>query len=159
MTITDALIGAAVGFLIVWVPFDLLYRKIRGKVGMALGDAKLLALAGAWFGWGGALFVLGAGAIQGSVVAIATLLIRGKIEEPEAVRAEREAIRQELLAMSPEEREAAEKELAEDPLAEEAEEGAGQARVAFGPFLVLATLECLLFGRELLATYMSWIDA
>ncbi|HLM74640.1 MAG TPA: prepilin peptidase [Polyangiaceae bacterium] len=160
MSFTDALLGAAVGFGIVWLPFIVLYPKIRGgKVGMGLGDAKLLMLAGAWFGWGGALFVLGAGAIQGTVVALVTLLARGKIEEPEAVREEREAIQRELEEMSPEEREEAEKELALDPLADEPGEGIGQARLAFGPFLVLATLEVLLFGRDLLGVYFAWLES
>ncbi|WP_437927114.1 prepilin peptidase [Sorangium sp. So ce291] len=160
MGFADALLGAAVGFAIVWLPFVVIYPRIRGgRVGMGLGDAKLLMLAGAWFGWGGALFVLGAGAVQGSLVAIAMLLLRGSIEEPEAVRLEREQIRAELAEMSPEERAAAEEELAQDPLAEEPGEGFGQARIAFGPFLALATLEYLLVGRDVLDAYLSWIDA
>ncbi|WP_437604370.1 prepilin peptidase [Sorangium sp. So ce590] len=160
MGFTDALLGAAIGFAVVWLPFVVLYPRIRGgRVGMGLGDAKLLMLAGAWFGWGGALFVLGAGAVQGSIVAIGMLLVRGSIEEPEAVRLEREQIRAELAAMSPEERAAAEKEIAQDPLAEAPGEGFGQARIAFGPFLALATLECLLVGRDVLDAYFSWIDA
>lgn len=153
----DALIGAASGFLIVWLPFVVVYPRIRGNVGMGLGDAKLLMLAGAWFGWLGAIVVLCAGAVQGTVAAIVTLLVRGKIEEPEAVRKEREEIRAELEKMSPEERAEAEKELAEDPLAEEAGEGLGQARMPFGPFLVLATLEFLFFGKKALEAYVAWI--
>ena len=70
----------------------------------------------------------------------------GKIEEPEAVRLEREELERELENATPEERAEIEKELAGDPLLEEAEEGVGKARIAFGPFLVLATLELLLFG-------------
>jgi len=42
---------------------------------------------------------------------------------------------------------------------EEAGEGVGQARMAFGPFLALATLECLLLGRDILGAYLAWIDA
>jgi leader peptidase (prepilin peptidase)/N-methyltransferase len=159
MSFIDALVGAAVGFVVVWLPFMVIYPKVRGgKVGMGLGDAKLLMLAGAWFGWGGALFVLGAGAIQGTLFAIMTLLLQGKIEEPEAVKAEREAIRAELAEMSPEERAEAEKELAEDPLADEPGEGFGQARIAFGPFLILATLEFLLIGRDVIGAYIAWIE-
>lgn len=160
MAFVDALLGAAVGFAVVWLPFVVIYPKIRGgRAGMGLGDAKLLGLAGAWFGWGGALFVLGAGAVQGTLVAIGLLLARGKIEEPEAVRQEREQMRTELAAMSEEERAEAEKELAEDPLHEEPGEGFGQARLAFGPFLALATLECLLIGRDVMGSYLAWIDA
>jgi leader peptidase (prepilin peptidase)/N-methyltransferase len=60
--------------------------------------------------------------------------------------------------MTPAERAEAEKELAEDPLADEPEGGLGGARIAFGPFLSLATIECLFVGRETIASYFSWID-
>lgn len=159
MSYLDALIGAVVGFVIVWLPFVVIYPRLRGgRVGMGLGDAKLLVLAGAWFGWSGALFVLGAGAVQGTLTAIAVLLVRGRIEEPEAVREERARLQAELEAMSEEERAEAEQELALDPLAEEPGEGFGQARMAFGPFLALATLEFLLFGRDVLGAYLAWIE-
>jgi leader peptidase (prepilin peptidase)/N-methyltransferase len=158
LAFTDALLGAAVGFGIIWLPFVVIYPKIRGRVGMGLGDAKLLMLAGAWFGWSGALFVLGAGAVQGTIAAIVTLLFGGKLDEPEAVRREREELKKEMESLSPEERAELEKELAHDPLAEEAGEGLGQARIAFGPFLILATLEQLLLGRNVLDLYLDWVD-
>ena len=158
LSFLESLLGAAAGFGIVWIPFVVLYSKIRGKVGMGMGDAKLLALAGAWFGWGGALLILGAGAIQGTIATLVVLLFRGKIEEPEAVKREREEIQKELDVMSPEDRAAAEKELAEDPLSEEAGEGVGQARIAFGPFLILATIECLLLGRDVPGLFLAWLD-
>lgn len=158
MTFIDSLLGAGVGFAVVFVPFVVIYPLVRGGAGMGLGDAKLLMLAGAWFGWVGAIIVLCAGAVQGTLAAVGTLLVRGKIEEPEAVRKEREEIRAELEKMSREERAEAEKELAKDPLMEEAGEGVGQMRMAFGPFLVLATIEFLLFGRQFLEVYVSWVS-
>jgi leader peptidase (prepilin peptidase)/N-methyltransferase len=159
MRFVDSLIGGAVGFVIIWLPFVVIYPRLRGRAGMGQGDARLVMLAGAWFGWQGTLFVLGAGAIQGTLVAVPLLLFKGRIEEPEAVKQEREERRRELETMSPEERAEAEKELAEDPLAEEAGPGLGQARMAFGPFLVLATIECLLFGREWIMAYLSFVGA
>ncbi|MET0795645.1 MAG: prepilin peptidase, partial [Polyangiaceae bacterium] len=80
-TFTDSLLGAALGFLLVWLPFDFLYGKLRGMPGMGLGDAKLVMLAGAWFGWQGALFALLGGAVQATVVALAVYLARGRIDE------------------------------------------------------------------------------
>jgi leader peptidase (prepilin peptidase)/N-methyltransferase len=157
MPYRDALLGAAVGFVVVWLPFVVVYPRLRGRVGMGLGDAKLLMLAGAWLGWPGALLVLGAGAVQGTLAAVVLMIAnKGKIAEPEAVQREREEIRRELEQMPPEERAEAEKELAADPLAEEAGEGLGQQRIAFGPFLSLAILESLFFGREVLRTYFGW---
>lgn len=152
LAFTDSLIGAAVGFGIVWLPFDFLYRKIRGKTGMAMGDAFLVMLAGAWFGWKGALFALMAGALQGTLFAIAAMIFGGKIEEPEAVRQEREEILAEIAALpTEEERQEAMREYEEsDPLAKEAGDGAMQARLAFGPFLCLAILEYMFFGQLLM---------
>src|SRR5690606_30069447 len=48
LSFMDAAIGGALGFVIVWLPFDVLYRQLRGHPGMGLGDAKLLMLAGVW---------------------------------------------------------------------------------------------------------------
>jgi leader peptidase (prepilin peptidase)/N-methyltransferase len=151
----ESLLGAAVGFAAVWLPFDLLHRLVRGKTGMGLGDAKLVMLAGAWFGWQGALFALLAGAIQATVTVGIVLLFGGKLDEPEAVKQERAELEQELAQASPEERAAIEAELAGDPLAAEPEEGLGKARIAFGPFLILATLELLVFGDAILAELRS----
>ncbi len=149
-SLLESLIGAAAGFLIVWLPFDLLYRKLRGTPGMGLGDAKLLALAGAWFGVQGAIFALLAGAVQATIVTLVLLLVRGRIDEPEAVVAEREEMQQLLARTDGAEREALERELALDPLAEAPEQGIGRARLAFGPFLCVAIIEYLFFGEIVL---------
>jgi leader peptidase (prepilin peptidase) / N-methyltransferase len=147
----ESLLGAAVGFGVVWLPFDLLHRLLRGKPGMGLGDAKLVMLAGAWFGWQGALFTLLAGAIQATLTVVSVYAFGGKLEEPEAVKLERAELEAELAQATPEERAAIEAELAGDPLADEPGDGFGKARLAFGPFLVLAALELLVFGDFILA--------
>src|SRR5262249_2148726 len=38
---SDVLLGAAVGFVGVWLPFVVGYKALRGRAGMGLGDAKL----------------------------------------------------------------------------------------------------------------------
>lgn len=157
MTFLESLLGAALGFAIVWLPLVKLYPLIRGRPGMGAGDAWLLMLAGAWFGWKGALFILGAGAIQGTLVAVPMLLFKGRIEEPPEVVREREEAKREIEKLTGEARAAAEKELAEDPLADEPDPGFGASRIAFGPFLALATIEFLLVGKDLLGAYMAWI--
>ncbi|MES1188400.1 MAG: prepilin peptidase [Myxococcales bacterium] len=156
---SQSLLGAAVGFAIVWLPFDLLHRLLRGRPGMGLGDAKLVMLAGAWFGWQGALFTLLAGSLQATLAVLAIYLVRGQIDEPEAVKQERAELEQELARATPEERAVIEAELALDPLAGEPEAGFGKARIAFGPFLVLGVLELLVFGgfirEELVGTLLG----
>jgi leader peptidase (prepilin peptidase)/N-methyltransferase len=107
-------------------------------------------LAGAWFGAGGAAFVLFAGAIQGTLGALLILLVKGKIEEPEAVRADRAELKR---AAGEGDVEAA-KILADDPLGDDPQgHGLGQARLPFGPFLILACLEWLFASEWILAAY------
>jgi leader peptidase (prepilin peptidase)/N-methyltransferase len=48
--IWDHVIGAAAGF-IGFAALAALYRRLRGRDGLGLGDAKLLAVSGAWLGW------------------------------------------------------------------------------------------------------------
>jgi leader peptidase (prepilin peptidase)/N-methyltransferase len=51
-TLPDHVIGAAVGFA-AFALLALVYRRLRGRDGLGLGDAKLLAAAGAWLTWRG----------------------------------------------------------------------------------------------------------
>ena len=155
---SSSLLGAAVGFVMIWLPFDVLYRRIRGQPGMGLGDAKLTMLAGAWFGWPGAVFALLAGAVQGTIVAIAVFAAHGKIEEPAAVKKEREELRAAIAAVEDEdERRALEEELAKDPIGLEPGQGVGLSRLPFGPFLVLGTIEFALFGKALTDEYLAFL--
>jgi leader peptidase (prepilin peptidase)/N-methyltransferase len=141
LPLTQSLLGAAAGFLGVWLPFNLLYKRVLGRTGMGMGDAKLLALAGAWFGWEGALFVLFAGALQGSLYALVLKILGIQHELPAAVK---EDIA-ELEKLAAEGDEEAKKALEDDPLTENT-----GPRMPFGPFLILACLE-LLFAGEWIA--------
>jgi leader peptidase (prepilin peptidase)/N-methyltransferase len=49
-SLVDHAVGAAVGFLAFALLAEI-YRRLRGRDGLGLGDAKLLAVAGAWLGW------------------------------------------------------------------------------------------------------------
>ena len=48
--LTDAVIGAAAGYLALWSIYWL-FKLVTGKEGMGYGDFKLLAALGAWLGW------------------------------------------------------------------------------------------------------------
>jgi leader peptidase (prepilin peptidase) / N-methyltransferase len=149
----DALIGAGVGYAVLLV-VDFVYKRIRGRAGTGLGDAKLLMLAGAWFGWQGVYFTLLAGSIQGTLYAIGVYFVRGKIEEPEAVRQERA----ELERAAREGDEEAKEILEEDPLGKPPEEGFARAPIPFGPFLILAILEYLFLRDWILAVFRRFIS-
>jgi leader peptidase (prepilin peptidase)/N-methyltransferase len=70
--LADAAIGAAVGGALPYVVI-VAYRAIRGIEGMGLGDVKLLAMAGAFLGWRGALLTIGLGSCVGAVFGIALI--------------------------------------------------------------------------------------
>jgi leader peptidase (prepilin peptidase)/N-methyltransferase len=71
-------IGAAAGFigfaLVAW-----LYRRLRQREGLGLGDAKLLAAAGAWLGWQALPSVVALAAGLALAVALAGGLAGGKL--------------------------------------------------------------------------------
>ena len=46
----NSLIGGVFGYSIIWL-IIFFYKKIRKKEGIGLGDAKLMAVIGFWFGW------------------------------------------------------------------------------------------------------------
>nr|HEX4315975.1 prepilin peptidase [Kofleriaceae bacterium] len=73
----DGLIGAGVGYGIPWL-IGVLYKLIRKREGMGLGDAKLLALVGALLGWHGVVAALFGGSVLGVVMTVAMRLARGR---------------------------------------------------------------------------------
>lgn len=64
--LTSAAIGAAAGYLVFWA-VAALFQRVRGREGLGLGDAKLLAALGAWSGW----MLLAPTVFLGSVLALA----------------------------------------------------------------------------------------
>lgn len=71
----DGLVGIAIGYGVPWLIGELYYR-IRKREGLGLGDAKLLALVGALFGWKGVVVSLFGGSVLGTVLVGARLLSR-----------------------------------------------------------------------------------
>lgn len=70
VAVMDRVIGAVAGYGAL-LAIALGYRAWRGREGLGLGDAKLLAAVGAWFGWQALPFVL----LIASVVALAVVLM------------------------------------------------------------------------------------
>jgi leader peptidase (prepilin peptidase) / N-methyltransferase len=131
--------AAAGGFLVIYLPFVLGYRKLTGSPGMGEGDAKLIAMIGAFLGVRGAVFALFAGALQGLVVGSIMVARRRRtgVEPPPPVDDEK---------LGPDGRE-----LSPDPRFR-------KAKVPFGPFLALGAIEFLLFGDALINLYVGAIE-
>jgi leader peptidase (prepilin peptidase)/N-methyltransferase len=79
-----AVVGAAAGYAFVRL-LRFAYRRWRGREGMGLGDAKLLAVAGAWVSWQGLPSML----VIASLLALAGVLAwsapKGKVDPAQRV--------------------------------------------------------------------------
>ncbi len=67
--LTNAVIGAVVGYLFLWSIYWL-FKLITKKEGMGYGDFKLLAAIGAWLGWQSLLNVIIISSLAGIIYAV-----------------------------------------------------------------------------------------
>ncbi len=73
VTPAEAIVGAAVGYLSLWIVFHV-FRLCTGKEGMGYGDFKLLAALGAWLGVRMLLPIVLFSALAGASVGVALIL-------------------------------------------------------------------------------------
>ncbi|WP_413486004.1 prepilin peptidase [Shewanella baltica] len=76
---TDAIIGAAAGYLSLWSIFWL-FKILTGKEGMGYGDFKLLAVFGAWLGWQMLPLVILLSSLVAAVVGI-TMIVSKRLKQ------------------------------------------------------------------------------
>ena len=69
----NSLIGGIFGYVIIW-SIIFFYKQVKNKEGMGLGDAKLLAVIGFWFGWVAIPFVIFISSIIALISVIPSLL-------------------------------------------------------------------------------------
>jgi leader peptidase (prepilin peptidase)/N-methyltransferase len=130
----EAAAASSSGFLL-FAGIRWYYLRFRGIEGLGLGDAKLLAMVGAFLGVQGLAWTVAAGAVQGLVVSVPLLLTGRQVanSELQAVHGDDPTLGQ------------------EDPAA-----GVGGRRVPFGPFLALAGLEFVLLEAPIRAGFI-WL--
>ncbi len=73
----NSLIGGVFGYGIIW-SIIYFYKQVRKKEGMGLGDAKLLAVVGFWFGWVSIPFVLFCSSILALLWVVPDLIKKSK---------------------------------------------------------------------------------
>ena len=73
----NSIIGGVAGYTIIWV-IIFLYKKLKNIEGMGLGDAKLLAAIGFWFGWIALPFVLFFSSLTALIVSVPSLIKKTK---------------------------------------------------------------------------------
>jgi len=69
----NSLIGGLFGYSIIW-SIIFFYKKIRKKEGMGLGDAKLMAVIGFWFGWVSIPFTIFISSVVALILVIPSLI-------------------------------------------------------------------------------------
>lgn len=117
-----------------------LYLRTRGIEALGLGDAKLLAMVGAWLGPVGLAWTIGFGAVQGLLVALPMTLFGKNVANTELREAH-----------------------GDDPELDEPDEADGKVgallgkHVPFGPFLALAALEYALLGNHIDALLSGFV--
>jgi leader peptidase (prepilin peptidase)/N-methyltransferase len=72
--LSDAVIGAAAGYLSLWVIYWA-FKLLTGKEGMGYGDFKLLAALGAWLGWKMLPIIILFSSLVGAVVGIVLIIV------------------------------------------------------------------------------------
>jgi leader peptidase (prepilin peptidase)/N-methyltransferase len=154
MSIVDVVVGGILPPLGLWL-FTKGYAKLRGIDGMGMGDFKLLVAVGAWFGWKGTVFVIFAGAVQGTLAAIAMKLTGGSIPLPPNVQAELDEVRKLAEEGTPEEQEEAKK-ILEEELLTQVDGSFGRSALPMGPFLVLGFYEWLFAHDVILERFQSF---
>ncbi len=80
VSLTDAVIGAMAGYLILWSVYWL-FKLITGKEGMGYGDFKLLAALGAWLGWQALPLIILLSSLVGALCGIALIFLKGRGRE------------------------------------------------------------------------------
>jgi leader peptidase (prepilin peptidase)/N-methyltransferase len=73
-SLPDAVIGAMVGYLVLWSVYWL-FKLVTGKEGMGFGDFKLLAAIGAWLGWQMLPVTLLLSSVVGAAIGIAMIVL------------------------------------------------------------------------------------
>ncbi len=77
---SQAIVGALVGYLSLWLVFQL-FKLLTGKEGMGYGDFKLLSAAGAWMGAKPLILVVILASFVGAVLGGLTLLFNKNAEK------------------------------------------------------------------------------
>jgi len=171
----DAALGAGGGFLVVQILFVWVYERFTGRRGMGEGDAKLLAMIGAWLGWQGAIFALVAGAMQGMVIAL-FLIATGRSTTPAGVvvdggggsdgdrggdsdsdsGSERDSGGDSGGDSDGDSVSGGERDSDRGGDADQEPTSTGRLKVPFGPFLAIGAIEFFFFGERLVAAYLEW---
>jgi leader peptidase (prepilin peptidase)/N-methyltransferase len=70
----DGLLGAAFGSFVLWAVATI-YKRVRGREGMGMGDVKMMAMVGAFLGVRGAFLTILLGTLLGTLVGVTIIVV------------------------------------------------------------------------------------
>jgi leader peptidase (prepilin peptidase) / N-methyltransferase len=70
----EGLLGAAFGSFVLWA-VAAMYKRVRGREGMGMGDVKMMAMVGAFLGVRGAFLTILLGTLLGTLVGVTIIVI------------------------------------------------------------------------------------
>jgi leader peptidase (prepilin peptidase)/N-methyltransferase len=126
MSIARRLVAAALAALLILL-IRWLYKLIRKREGIGLGDAKLMALLAAWLGLPGALLSFAIGVVLGALIALVLLAL------PQSSRDSRPTAEEDATPQS-----------------------WALRKLPLGTFLCIGGLISALWGQPILTAYLRW---
>ena len=138
----DSILGGLIGGGLV-VAIIALYYLFTKRIGMGGGDVWMMVMVGAVLGWQSLPFIFLASSLQGIIIAIIAIAL-GKKQQTEGQQG---LFRNEVAHEIEAEIHGEDSEIAE---AAESDTRAGKLAVPYGPFIALASVEYVFFGKYLL---------
>ena len=153
----DSILGALIGGGMIFTIIGLYYLATK-RIGMGGGDAWMMIMVGAFLGWQSLIFVLLAASLQGIIIALGAIALGKKKQQTETEQGlfrnqVADEVQAEVDQMKKDDKdqntENAEKTDTSDPKDYE-DVSTGKLAVPFGPFIALAAIEYVFFGKYLL---------
>ena len=146
----DAILGALIGGGMIAAIIGLYYLATK-RIGMGGGDIWMMIMVGAFLGWQSLIFVLLAASLQGIIIALAAIALGKKTQQTESRQGLfRNQVADEVQAEVDKNKETESTGESANTDKDYEDVSTGKLAVPFGPFIALAAIEYVFFGKYLL---------
>lgn len=146
----DAILGALIGGGMIAAIIGLYYLATK-RIGMGGGDIWMMIMVGAFLGWQSLIFVLLAASLQGIIIALAAIALGKKTQQTETQQGLfRNQVADEVQAEVDKNKETESTGDSANTDKDYEDVSTGKLAVPFGPFIALAAIEYVFFGKYLL---------
>ena len=148
----DSILGGLIGGGMIAVIIGLYYLATK-RIGMGGGDIWMMTMVGAFLGWQSLLFVLLAASLQGILISLGAIALGKKTQQTETQQGLfRNQVADEVQAEVDNHKDGERGDVEESDKTDKDYEdvSTGKLAVPFGPFIALAAIEYVFFGKYLL---------